>query len=217
MIPTRSTFPTRWSASSEEAGIQFVFGCPWRHRPHLRRAARLARDPDDPGPPRAGGSIKAEMYGRLIGQPGVVMGQGIFLACNALFGSLEAVKGRRRCCSGDFTDHGALHAPRPVPGGHRRARQPRTSESARGARPSTRGVTEPSKRCRRSSSRSSTRRPALPTRRDHLREPIIRGTGETRRPPRLHATAATWPTGSFDPRLPTSRGVATRCSRASSR
>jgi acetolactate synthase-1/2/3 large subunit len=47
----------------------------------------------------------AEMYGRLTGKPGVVMGQGIFLACNALFGTLEAVKGASpMLLLGDFTD-----------------------------------------------------------------------------------------------------------------
>jgi acetolactate synthase-1/2/3 large subunit len=51
------------------------------------------------------GSIMAEMYGRLTGKPGVVMGQGIFLACNALFGTLEAVKGASpMLLLGDFTD-----------------------------------------------------------------------------------------------------------------
>src|SRR6185436_9584933 len=60
------------------------------------------------------GSIMAEMYGRLTGKPGVVMGQGIFLACNALFGSLEAVKGASpMLLLGDFTDMAPFmhHAP----------------------------------------------------------------------------------------------------------
>src|SRR5262245_66561908 len=51
------------------------------------------------------GSVMAEMYGRVTGKPGVVMGQGIFLACNALFGPLEAVKGASpMLVLGDFTD-----------------------------------------------------------------------------------------------------------------
>src|SRR5438105_2326071 len=56
----------------------------------------------------------AEMYGRLTGKPVVVMGQGIFLACNALFGSLEAVKGASpMLLLGDFTDMARFmhHAP----------------------------------------------------------------------------------------------------------
>ncbi len=60
------------------------------------------------------GSIMAEMYGRLTGKPGVVMGQGIFLACNALFGTLEAVKGASpMLLLGDFTDMAPFmhHAP----------------------------------------------------------------------------------------------------------
>src|SRR3989475_1330201 len=60
------------------------------------------------------GSIMAEMYGRLTGKPGVVMGQGIFLACNALFGTLEAVKGASpMLLLADFTDMAPFqhHAP----------------------------------------------------------------------------------------------------------
>jgi acetolactate synthase-1/2/3 large subunit len=56
----------------------------------------------------------AEMYGRLTGAPGVVMGQGIFLACNALFGPLEALKGGSpMLLLGDFTDMAPFmhHAP----------------------------------------------------------------------------------------------------------
>ena len=59
-------------------------------------------------------SSTAEMYGRLTGKPGVVMGQGIFLACNALFGTLEAVKGASpMLLLGDFTDMAPFqhHAP----------------------------------------------------------------------------------------------------------
>jgi len=54
------------------------------------------------------------MYGRLTGKPGVVMGQGIFLACNALFGTLEAVKGASpMLLLADFTDMAPFqhHAP----------------------------------------------------------------------------------------------------------
>src|SRR5438046_2561706 len=78
----------------EEAGIQFVFGMPGGDTGRIfdalydstRIKTILVRHEQV-------GSIMAEMYGRLTGKPGVVMGQGIFLACNALFGTLEAVKG----------------------------------------------------------------------------------------------------------------------------
>ncbi len=59
-------------------------------------------------------SIMAEMYGRLTGRPGVVLGQGVFLACNALFGPLEAMKGSSpMLVLGDLTDMAAFmhHAP----------------------------------------------------------------------------------------------------------
>ena len=35
-------------------------------------------------------SIMADMYGRLTGRPGVVLGQGAFIGANAVFGTLEA-------------------------------------------------------------------------------------------------------------------------------
>ena len=35
-------------------------------------------------------SIMADMYGRLTGKPGVVLGQGAFIGANAVFGTLEA-------------------------------------------------------------------------------------------------------------------------------
>ena len=99
----------------EEAGIQFVFGMPGGDTGRIfdalydSTAVRtvLVRHEQV-------GSIMAEMYGRLTGKPGVVMGQGIFLACNALFGALEAVKGASpMILLGDFTDMAPFqhHAP----------------------------------------------------------------------------------------------------------
>jgi len=90
----------------EEAGIEFVFGMPGGDTgrifdalydsPSVRTV--LVRHEQT-------GSVMAEMYGRITGRPGVVMGQGIFLACNALFGPLEAVKGASpMIVLGDFTD-----------------------------------------------------------------------------------------------------------------
>jgi acetolactate synthase-1/2/3 large subunit len=99
----------------EEAGIQFVFGMPGGDTGRIFDALHdstavqtiLVRHEQV-------GSIMAEMYGRLTGKPGVVMGQGIFLACNALFGTLEAVKGASpMILLGDFTDMAPFmhHAP----------------------------------------------------------------------------------------------------------
>jgi acetolactate synthase-1/2/3 large subunit len=99
----------------EEAGIQFVFGMPGGDTGRIFDALYdstkvqtiLVRHEQV-------GSIMAEMYGRLTGKPGVVMGQGIFLACNALFGALEAVKGASpMLLLGDFTDMAPFmhHAP----------------------------------------------------------------------------------------------------------
>jgi acetolactate synthase I/II/III large subunit len=99
----------------EEAGIGFVFGMPGGDTGRIFDALHdstaietvLVRHEQV-------GSIMAEMYGRLTGKPGVVMGQGIFLACNALFGTLEAVKGASpMLLLGDFTDMAPFqhHAP----------------------------------------------------------------------------------------------------------
>ena len=99
----------------EEAGLKFVFGMPGGDTGrifdalHDSTAVRtvLVRHEQV-------GSIMAEMYGRLTGSPGIVMGQGIFLACNALFGALEAVKGASpMILLGDFTDMAPFqhHAP----------------------------------------------------------------------------------------------------------
>jgi acetolactate synthase-1/2/3 large subunit len=99
----------------EEAGIGFVFGMPGGDTGRIFDALHdstkiqtiLVRHEQV-------GSIMAEMYGRLTGKPGVVMGQGIFLACNALFGALEAVKGASpMLLLGDFTDMAPFmhHAP----------------------------------------------------------------------------------------------------------
>jgi len=99
----------------EEAGIQFVFGMPGGDTGRIfdalydstRIKTILVRHEQV-------GSIMAEMYGRLTGKPGVVMGQGIFLACNALFGTLEAVKGASpMLLLADFTDMAPFqhHAP----------------------------------------------------------------------------------------------------------
>jgi len=106
MIPDEIDVPHAIVHVLEEAGIQFVFGMPGGDTGRIFDALHdskaiqtvLVRHEQV-------GSIMAEMYGRLTGKPGVVMGQGIFLACNALFGTLEAVKGASpMLLLGDFTD-----------------------------------------------------------------------------------------------------------------
>jgi acetolactate synthase-1/2/3 large subunit len=106
MIPDEIDVPHAIVRVLEEAGIQFVFGMPGGDTGRIFDALHdskaiqtvLVRHEQV-------GSIMAEMYGRLTGRPGVVMGQGIFLACNALFGTLEAVKGASpMLLLGDFTD-----------------------------------------------------------------------------------------------------------------
>src|SRR5947208_16078189 len=78
----------------ERAGVQCVFGMPGGDTGRIFGALHDSREIQTILVRHEQvGSIMAEMYGRLTGKRGVVMGQGIFLACNALFGSLEAVKG----------------------------------------------------------------------------------------------------------------------------
>jgi len=115
MIPDEIDVPHAVVRVLEEAGIQFVFGMPGGDTGRIFDALYdstaiqtiLVRHEQV-------GSIMAEMYGRLTGKPGVVMGQGIFLASNALFGTLEAVKGASpMLLLGDFTDMAPFqhHAP----------------------------------------------------------------------------------------------------------
>jgi acetolactate synthase-1/2/3 large subunit len=92
MIPDEIDVPHAVVRVLEEAAIPFVFGMPGGDTGRIFDALYdskavqtvLVRHEQV-------GSIMAEMCGRLTGKPGVVMGQGIFLACNALFGTLEAV------------------------------------------------------------------------------------------------------------------------------
>jgi acetolactate synthase-1/2/3 large subunit len=115
MIPDEIDVPHALVRVLEEADIQFVFGMPGGDTGRIFDALYdstkvqtvLVRHEQV-------GSIMAEMYGRLTGKPGVVMGQGIFLACNALFGTLEAMKGASpMLLLGDFTDMAPFmhHAP----------------------------------------------------------------------------------------------------------
>ena len=79
----------------EEAGIDMVFGMPGGnamlifdalhdHRSKIRTV--LVRQESLAG-------VMAEVYGRLTGKPGVVMGQGAFILSYALLGTLEAYLG----------------------------------------------------------------------------------------------------------------------------
>jgi acetolactate synthase-1/2/3 large subunit len=106
VIPAEIDVPHALVRVLEEAGIEFVFGMPGGDTGRIFDALYdsssirtiLVRHEQT-------GSMMAEMYGRVTGKPGVVMGQGIFLACNALFGPLEAVKGASpMLLLGDFTD-----------------------------------------------------------------------------------------------------------------
>ena len=115
MTPAEIDVPHALVRVLEEAGIEFVFGMPGGDTGRIFDALYdsssiktiLVRHEQT-------GSVMAEMYGRVTGKPGVVMGQGIFLACNALFGPLEAVKGASpMLVLGDFTDMAPFmhHAP----------------------------------------------------------------------------------------------------------
>src|SRR5437870_11850335 len=92
MIPDEIDVPHAIVRVLEEAGIRFVFGMPGGDTGRIFDALHdstaiqtvLVRHEQV-------GSIMAEMYGRLTGKLGAVMGQGIFLACNALLVPLEAV------------------------------------------------------------------------------------------------------------------------------
>ena len=44
-------------------------------------------------------SVRAEVYGRLTGRPGVCIGQGIFMLANGFLGTLGAHFGSSRCYS----------------------------------------------------------------------------------------------------------------------
>src|SRR5262245_27818665 len=106
MIPDEIDVPHGVVRVLEGAGIQFVFGMPagatGRRFDALNDLTRIQTVIVRNGQV---GSIMAVMYGRLNVKPGVVMGQGIFLPCNAIFRTLEAVKGASpMLLLGDFTD-----------------------------------------------------------------------------------------------------------------
>ncbi|MEX1157738.1 MAG: thiamine pyrophosphate-binding protein, partial [Thermomicrobiales bacterium] len=75
----------------EEAGIEFVFGMPGGNTVGIYKALYDHRETIRVVQTREEGlgSIMAEVYGRLTGRPGVVMGQGAFVLA-ASTGALEA-------------------------------------------------------------------------------------------------------------------------------
>ncbi len=175
----------------EEAGIRFVFGMPGGDTGRIFDALHdstavqtiLVRHEQV-------GSIMAEMYGRLTGTPGVVMGQGIFLACNALFGTLEAVKGASpMILLGDFTDMAPFmhHAPYQAGTGEHGNHDLRNLLAS--ATKYTAAVYEPKQAVQ-------TLQLAIKQATTGTPGPVavvfasrsLAGTVKTRRPPRLHAT-----------------------------
>jgi acetolactate synthase-1/2/3 large subunit len=192
MIPDEIDVPHALVRVLEEAGIRFVFGMPGGDTGRIFDALYdstairtvLVRHEQV-------GSIMAEMYGRLTGTPGVVMGQGIFLAANALFGTLEAVKGASpMLLLGDFTDMAPFmhHAPYQAGTGEHGNHDLRNLLAS--ATKYTAAVSEPKQAVQ-------TLQLAIKHATTGSPGPVavifgsrsLAGTVKTRRPPRVHATA----------------------------
>ncbi|HEY7364286.1 MAG TPA: thiamine pyrophosphate-binding protein [Methylomirabilota bacterium] len=192
MIPDETDVPHAVVRVLEEAGIRFVFGMPGGDTGRIFDALYdstaiqtiLVRHEQV-------GSIMAEMYGRLTGTPGVVMGQGIFLAANALFGTLEAVKGASpMLLLGDFTDMAPFmhHAPYQAGTGEHGNHDLRNLLAS--ATKYTAAVSEPKQAVQ-------TVQLAIKHATTGTPGPVavvfasrsLAGTVKTRRPPRLHATS----------------------------
>lgn len=75
-----------------EAEIDFVFGIPGGSAMRIFDSLAKYRDKVRTILVRheQAASIMADIYGRLTGKPGVVLGQGAFIGANAVFGTLEA-------------------------------------------------------------------------------------------------------------------------------
>jgi acetolactate synthase I/II/III large subunit len=100
----------------EACGIQFVFGVPGGNAMHLFGALSGRRETIRTVSVRheSLAGVMAEVYGRLTGRPGIVMGQGLFLLTNALLGVLEAHMGSTpMLLMADMTDGAPFshHAP----------------------------------------------------------------------------------------------------------
>jgi acetolactate synthase-1/2/3 large subunit len=192
MIPDEIDVPHALVRVLEEADIQFVFGMPGGDTGRIFDALHDSREVQTILVRHEQvGSIMAEMYGRLTGKPGVVMGQGIFLACNALFGALEALKGASpMLLLGDFTDMAPFmhHAPYQAGTGEHGNHDLRNLLA--GATKYTAAVSEPKQAVQ-------TLQLAIKHATTGTPGPVavifgsraFGATVKTRRPPRLHATA----------------------------
>ncbi len=192
MTPDEIDVPHALVRVLEEAGIQFVFGMPGGDTGRIFDALHDSREIQTILVRHEQvGSIMAEMYGRLTGKPGVVMGQGIFLACNALFGSLEAVKGASpMLLLGDFTDMAPFMHHSPYQAGTGEHGNHDLRNLLAGATKYTAAVSEPKQAVQ-------TLQLAIKHATTGTPGPVavifgsrsFGGTVKTRRPPRLHATA----------------------------
>jgi len=219
MIPDEIPVPQAVVRVLEEAGIPFVFGMPGGDTGRIFDALHdstaiqtvLVRHEQV-------GSIMAEMCGRLTGKPGVVMGQGIFLACNALFGTLEAVKGASpMLLLGDFTDMAPFqhHAPYQAGTGEHGNHDLRNLLSS--ATKYTAAVYEPKQAMQ-------TIQLAIKHATTGTPGPVavvfgsrsLQGTVKTRRPPRVHATDRVLAHGAVHPAADDVRRVADALLAASS-
>lgn len=219
MIPDEIPVPQAVVRVLEEAGIPFVFGMPGGDTGRIFDALHdstaiqtvLVRHEQV-------GSIMAEMCGRLTGKPGVVMGQGIFLACNALFGALEAVKGASpMLLLGDFTDMAPFqhHAPYQAGTGEHGNHDLRNLLSS--ATKYTAAVYEPKQAMQ-------TIQLAIKHATTGTPGPVavvfasrsLQGTVKTRRPPRVHATDRVLAHGAVHPAADDVRRVADALLAASS-
>ncbi|RJP73549.1 MAG: thiamine pyrophosphate-binding protein [Candidatus Abyssobacteria bacterium SURF_17] len=105
-----------------EAGIDHVFGMPGGATVFIYDALFDKRDKIRTVLARheGGAACMADMYGRLTGKPGVVIGQGAWMGSNAAFGIMEAyLAGSPMLVIGDVSDYAGLiqHGPYQCTGG----------------------------------------------------------------------------------------------------
>jgi acetolactate synthase-1/2/3 large subunit len=99
-----------------EAGIDHAFGMPGGSTLSVFNALYHYQDKIKTVLVRheGGASCMADMYGRLTGKPGLLLGQGPWLGSNGGFGIMEAyMAGSPMLVIGDFSDYSGLtqHAP----------------------------------------------------------------------------------------------------------
>jgi len=95
----------------EEAGIDHVFGLPGGATPLLLDALADRKDTIQPVLARheGGAACMADMYARLTGKPGVLVGQGIWIATSGGYGIVESfLSGVPLVIVTDITDYGSL-------------------------------------------------------------------------------------------------------------